>query len=135
MIGLTALAAAQTGSAYADIRDADLWIGFDDTENGFLIDEDTGRVWMTGACAKTLEPASKSGTVWTSRTIESVSVGRGSTTLDQQFDLDTNDAAPRIIVTSAGRGGVQTFPAALDRACDGSGTCANLIATQTACER
>lgn len=134
MTGLTVLAAAQLSSAYANARDADVWIGFSDNLSGFLVDEDNGNVWMTGPCLKSLEPAVQSGTVWTSHTIELVSIGRGLATLDQRFDLDVSEASPSITVLSNGRGGAQSFAADIDRNCQTDGVCANLIATQSLCQ-
>jgi len=134
MIGLTALAVAHAGSAQAGLQDSDVWIGFSDNESGFLLDEDTGQVWMTGPCLKGLEPAKNAGSVWVSHTVELVSIGRGNAVLDQRFELDTREIAPTITVTSSGRGGVQSFPASIDRNCDSGGVCADLIASQQACQ-
>lgn len=133
MTGLTALAVAQTGLVYADPQHSDIWIGLSDNQSGFLLDEQSGSVWMTGPCLKSLEPATKSGDVWTSHTIELVSIGRGLATLDQRFELDTRDAAPTITVLSNGRGGVQAFPAQIDRECSSGGICAELISSQQVC--
>ena len=133
MTGLTALAVAQTGLVHADPRQSDIWIGFSDNQSGFLLDEESGQVWMTGPCLKSLEPATKFGDVWTSHTIELVSIGRGLATLDQRFELDMRDTAPTITVLSNGRGGVQSFPAKTDRNCQTGGICADLIATQQVC--
>jgi len=134
MIGLTVLAVARINTAYANARDADVWIGLSDNLSGFLVDEDTGSVWMTGPCLKPLDRAAQSGSVWTSHTIELVSVGRGLATLDQRFDLDVSPAAPSITVLSNGRGGVQSFAADIDRNCQTDGVCARLIATQPLCQ-
>ena len=134
MTGLAVLAVAQTGAAYAGLQNSDVWIGFSDSNNGFLIDEDTGNVWMTGPCLKTLQPAVKTGPVWVSHTVELVSIGRAMATLDQRFELDLNPAAPRIVVTSNGRGGTQSFPASIDRNCAPDGQCGRLIATQQVCQ-
>lgn len=134
MIGLTALAVAHAGSAQAELQDSDIWIGFSDNESGFLLDEDTGQVWMTGPCLKALEAAHKTGSVWISHTVELVSIGRGNALLDQRFELDTRVSAPSITVTSNGRGGAQSFPASIDRNCATGGVCADLIASQTACQ-
>ena len=134
MIGLTVLAAAQVNTAYANARNADVWIGFSDNLSGFLVDEESGDVWMTGPCLKPLEPAVRSGSVWTSHTVELVSIGRGLATLDQRFDLDVSDASPSITVLSNGRGGVQSFAADIDRNCQTDGVCATLIATQSLCQ-
>ncbi|MEO1552494.1 MAG: hypothetical protein AAFR82_01070 [Pseudomonadota bacterium] len=133
LTGLSALAVAQTGMAYASSQDSDVWIGLSDNISGFLLDEETGRVWMTGPCLKTLEPATQSGSVWTSHTIELVSIGRGLATLDQRFELEIQEASPSITVLSNGRGGAQRFDAQLDRDCLSGGICAELIATQTVC--
>ena len=133
-IGLSALAVAHAGTAHAGLQDSDLWIGFSDSDNGFLLDEDTGDVWMTGPCLKTLQPATNMGPVWVSHTVELVSIGRAMATLDQRFELDTDPLAPRIVVTSNGRGGAQSFSVSLDRNCEQNGRCGRLIATQQACQ-
>lgn len=134
MTGLAVFAVAQTGAAYAGLQNSDLWIGFSDSDNGFLLDEDTGDVWMTGPCLKTLEPAINTGSSWVSHTVELVSIGRAMATLDQRFELVLNPAAPRIVVTSNGRGGSQSFTASIDRNCESGGQCARLIETQQACQ-
>jgi len=133
-MGLTAIAGALSGTAYAGPEQSDVWIGLSDDVSGFLLDEDTGNLWMTGPCLKSLEPAQKSDSSWASRTIELVSIGRGYTQLDQHFVLDLSDGAAQIVVTSAGRGGAQAFPARTDRDCSTGGLCARLIQTQQACQ-
>ena len=132
MTGLTALAVAQLQTAGADLHNTDVWIGLPDNKSGFLLDEDTGQVWMTGPCLKALAPATQIGSVWMSHTVELVSVGRGLATLDQRFEFDFGQAA--ITVTSNGRGGAQSFPAMIDRECEQGGVCADLIATQEVCQ-
>ncbi|MEL6665518.1 MAG: hypothetical protein AAFQ24_05240 [Pseudomonadota bacterium] len=134
MMGLTAIAGALSGTAYAGPEQSDVWIGLSDDVSGFLLDEDTGNLWMTGPCLKSLEPAQQSGSSWASRTIELVSIGRGYTQLDQHFVLDLSDGAAQIVVTSAGRGGAQAFSARIDRDCSTGGLCARLIQTQQACQ-
>jgi hypothetical protein len=134
MTGLAVFAVVQTETAYAALQNSDVWIGLSDNVSGFLLDEDTGELWMTGPCLKTLDPAKQVSGVWISHTVELVSIGRGMATLDQLFELNVQDAAPQISVTSNGRGGVQSFPAHIDRNCDNGGTCADLIATQQACQ-
>lgn len=134
MTGLAAMAVVHAGAAHAGLQDTDLWIGFSHSNDGFLLDQETGEVWMTGPCLKALSRATRSGSRWVSHTVELVSVGRAMATLDQRFELDINDAAPHITVISNGRGGAQSFPASLDRACQTGGHCAQLIATQTVCQ-
>ncbi len=133
-IGLSALAVAHAGAAHAGLQDSDLWIGFSDSDNGFLLDEDTGDVWMTGPCLKTLNTATKMGSVWVSHTVELVSIGRAMATLDQRFEINTDPNAPQITVTSNGRGGAQSFSVSIDRNCDAAGRCGQLITTQQACQ-
>lgn len=134
MTGLAALAVAHAGTAHAGLQDSDLWIGFSDSDNGFLLDEETGDVWMTGPCLKQLQPATNMGSIWVSHTVELVSIGRAMATLDQRFELDVNPGAPRIVVTSNGRGGTQSFAVSIDRNCDAGGRCGQLIASQQACQ-
>ena len=134
MTGLAVFAVAQTGAAYAGLQESDLWIGFSDSDNGFLLDEDTGDVWMTGPCLKKLDTATNTGPVWVSHTVELVSIGRAMATLDQRFELDLTPVAPRIVVTSNGRGGTQSFAAQIDRNCEPNGHCGRMIATQQACQ-
>ena len=140
--GLAALAIAQGALAYADPSSpelnaparADVWIGFANSENGFLLDEQSGAVWMTGACLKPLEPAQALGPVWTSRTVELVSVGPGKAPLEQIFRLDSTPGAARISVTSTALGRDADFDAVLDRNCVSGGMCARLIASQQVCQ-
>ncbi|MEM8616924.1 MAG: hypothetical protein AAGF20_08310 [Pseudomonadota bacterium] len=130
--GLVAVIAAVGLCAYADVSKADVWIGFDDNLNGFLLNQETGAVWMTGPCLKPLEKAVKDGPVWRSRTVEMVSVGRSFGVLDQTFELDLS--SPSVTVTSAGRGGPQRFVAEIDTTCVPGGPCAELKRTQTLCQ-
>ena len=132
--GLAALAVIHAGAAHAEPQNSDLWIGFPDSENGFLLDEATGNVWMTGPCLKTLETAVNTGALWVSHTIELVSIGRSMVTLDQRFELDTNPIAPQITVISNGRGGAQNFSVIVDRNCTTGGRCHDLILSQQACQ-
>ena len=134
MIGLSAMAVAHAGAAHAGLQDSDLWIGFSDSDNGFLLDEDTGDVWMTGPCLKSLDSATNMGSIWVSHTIELVSIGRSMVTLDQRFELDTNAISPQITVISNGRGGAQNFSVTLDRNCSANGRCNDLIQSQQACQ-
>lgn len=134
LCGVVAFAMIQLATAYAGPADADLWIGFENSENGFLLDEATGETWMTGICLKTLSPATQSGNVWTTQTVELVSVGRAMAQLDQTFRLDVSQTAPSVSVRSAGRGGEQLFPAVIHRDCGPSGACGRMIQTQQACQ-
>ena len=133
-MGLTAIAGALAGTAYAGPEHSDVWIGLSDNVSGFLLDEESGELWMTGPCLKRLNPASGSDAIWSSRTVELVSVGRGYAQLDQHFTLDVSEGNAQIIVSSAGRGGAQVFPAQTDRDCSAGGTCARLIASQQVCQ-
>ena len=135
MSGLAVMATTLNGAAHADTQSIDLWIGLTDNSNsGFLLDEDTGALWMTGPCLKPLETAQNEAGYWRSHTVELVSVGRSMAVLDQTFWLKTDTGAPQIQVESAGRGGLQSFEAVIDRNCSISGRCAELIRTQTPCE-
>ena len=126
----TLIAIALAGPALAEPAVPDLWIGLADSDDGFLIDEDTGAVWMTGLCLKQAATATQSGSVWTSRNSEMVSVGRMQTLLTQTFTLDLSPDAPRISVTNPARGGGQAFPAVID-ACGPTG-CSTYL-SQPAC--
>lgn len=131
--GLAAIAVAfASGPAFAGPFEADLWIGVEGGNDGFLIETETGGLWMTGVCLKPLEKAEKTGTVWESRTAEIVSVGRAMAMLDQTFSLDVNPAQPTISVFNPNRGGPQSFPAVLRTDCVAGG-CADL-ARQPVCE-
>ena len=134
MSGLTALAVGLSVDAYAQPANSDLWIGFENTENGFLLDEESGDLWMTGVCLKPLAAATRDGDIWTSNTVELVSVGSAMVVLEQLFTLETGGTSGQITVKSNGGGGEQRFAAAIDRNCTAGGHCAQLIASQTACE-
>lgn len=137
MIGLGALALVQSGLAFANPQNADVWVGFQTSDDGFLLDEETGDIWMTGACLKILMRAERQGQIWVSHTVELVSVGRTNATLDQRFTIELhNDETATVTVTSAGRGGAQSFDAVVDRACDpgAAGKCAHLISNQVLCQ-
>lgn len=121
--GLTVLAAAMSLPAAAGPQDADLWIGLEQSDDGFLLDQTTGDLWMTGICLKQLQPATNTGDVWTSRTAELVSVGRMQTMLDQTFTLDLTASAPQVTVLNADRGGAQSFPAVIIADCDADAAC------------
>ena len=107
--GLAVTAAVLAAPAQAGPLDADLWIGLAGAEDGFLIDEETGEAWLTGQCLKPIAKAVKSGNVWTSHTVELVSVGRAKALLDQTFTLDVTAGAPSIAVLNADRGGERCF--------------------------
>lgn len=109
-------------TASGEPADADLWIGLAGSQDGFLLDEATGEVWMTGACLRRLEPAHREGSAWVSRTREFVSVGRMTARLDQTFRLETHPQAPQISVYNPDRGGEQAFSDVELIACD-TGAC------------
>lgn len=136
MFGLSAIALVQSGMANASPQNADVWIGFQDSDDGFLLDEQSGDLWMTGTCLKPLERATVEGQTWTSHTVVLVSVGRAQATLDQRFSFDLKEASATVTLVSAGRGGVQSFEAVTDQQCTpgSGGKCARLIATQVPCQ-
>jgi hypothetical protein len=115
---------APTASLTASLEAADLWIGLDASDDGFLLNPDTGDLWMTGICLKPLKKAEKTGSVWTSRTSGMVSVGRAMAMLDQTFMLDTNPAQPAISINNPVRGGLQTLPAIIELDCAARPACA-----------
>jgi len=124
LLALLAQAPAMGQSA----MDADVWIGFENGDDGFLLDVDTGSLWMTGSCLKALAPASRQGTVWVSETQEMVSVGRMTTLLEQTFRIDVSDE-PSITVENSARGGSQDFRNVVLSRCQ-SGACRALAVTQ-----
>lgn len=131
--GLTALAVALVvNPATAEPTKADLWIGLEGSQDGFLLDTKTGEVWMTGICLKPLKTAEKSGRKWTTRVTEFVSVGRAMAMLDQTFTLDTAPGNPSFTVDNPQRGAAQTFPAKL-LDCGAKADCSQLAA-QPVCE-
>lgn len=132
-LGLAALAVAlAVAPSRADPAAADLWIGLPGVEDGFLLDTNTGRLWMTGACLRSLEPAVNTGEVWTSRTVSLVSVGRALDTVDQTFALDVRPTRPQITVINPDRGGAHSFDAQLVTSCPSSAAC-RARAQQPAC--
>lgn len=131
IIGMTAIAAAMTTPAMAEPKDANLWVGIENSRDGVLIDETTGDAWLTGICLKTLSRATQTGDIWQSRTAELVSVGRSQVMLDQTFTLDISAARPTITVESVDRGGPQSFPAIVETACRSSATCRALLDAPT----
>ena len=128
---MTAIVAAMIPPAMAEPEDANLWIGIENSRDGVLIDEKTGDAWLTGICLKSLSKATKSGSIWTSRTAELVSVGRSQVMLDQTFTLETELTAPTITVESVDRGGPQSFPAIVETACQSSAKCRALLESPT----
>lgn len=119
-------------AAEGEPRDADLWIGLPGGHDGFLLDEATGELWMTGLCLKPLAPATRDGSDWVSHTSEFVSVGRMTAMLDQTFRLGTAPDAPRISVFNPDRGGEQAFSEVELIACD-AGACRRFL-DMPACE-
>ena len=134
MVGLAAFAASQSVAVYAEPTKADVWIGFANSNDGFLLDTRTGDAWMTGVCLKPLAPATQAGDIWTTHNAELVSVGRGLALLEQTFILNVAPSAPEITVNSTGRGGLQAFSAVIDTDCAESGLCDALLAGQVPCE-
>lgn len=125
---LCAALAAAMGVSHAHAQSpeaATVWVGLEGGQDGFLLDETSGAVWMTGECLKRLEPAILDGTIWISRTAEMVSVGRMQALLDQTFRIDADPLSPSISVDNPARGGLQVFPDAVVRACE-EGGCSDL---------
>ena len=79
------------------------------TTDGFLLDTETGALWMTGACLKPLAVARRDGLVWRSETSEFVSVGRHDVLLSQRFELNVSETSPSITVENGSRGGAQAI--------------------------
>ena len=127
ILGMTAIVATISTPAFAGPEDANLWVGLEDSRDGVLVDEQTGDAWLTGICLKPLAKATQSGAIWTSRTVELVSIGRTKIVLDQTFTLDTQSAAPSLMVESVDRGGAQSFPAIVETACQSSDQCRALL--------
>lgn len=127
LIGLAVFAMASPAPAMAGPGDADLWAVTENGVDGLLIDEETGDAWLTGSCLKLVSAVIKTGNVWTSRTVELVSVGRSSMVLDQTFTLDTGKPVPVLTVTSVHRGGPQDFPVRIEPDCQSSTACRALL--------
>lgn len=127
MTAAAALWAALSGQAHAGPGDADLWIGFEGTQNGFLLDTDTGEAWMTGVCLRQIETARLEGDAWVSRNASVEMVGRTAVRLDQTFTLRLADGAGQVKVFNPDRGGVQTF-AMVVKPCPGDAICAVVVA-------
>lgn len=127
VIGVTAIAAAMTAPAMAEPRDANLWVGLENSRDGILIDVATGEAWLTGICLKPLSRAKQMGNIWQSRTAELVSIGRTQVMLDQTFTLDTSADRPMLTVETVDRGGPQSFPAIVETACQSSRECRALL--------
>ncbi|MEO0981159.1 MAG: hypothetical protein AAFX03_00740 [Pseudomonadota bacterium] len=123
LAGAAVSAALTAVPAAADLQNANLWIGLGNGVDGFLINEDTGEAWMTGVCLKSIAAVESTGSGWVSHTVETVSVGRGVTVLDQTFVLNPDPSAPSITVQNRTRGGVQTFPAVVEGDCQSSSAC------------
>ncbi|MEO0465230.1 MAG: hypothetical protein AAF216_01705 [Pseudomonadota bacterium] len=118
-----------TPAAEADTPEqATVWVGLGDSLDGFLIDEETGNLWMTGPCLKRLPQAEKRGESWVSISREMASVGRLRTLVDQTFHIDTTAAAPSIGIDNPSRGGLQALPDVERVSCTGV-ACAGLMST------
>lgn len=125
-LAATALFLAPQWTAAAQGADAaDLWIGIENSDSGFLLDTQTGDAWMTGSCLKPIARARNVGSAWISDTSEMVSVGRMETLLQQTFRLDVSPVAPSIVVENLARGGAQTFDNVVLVRCD-AGACRDL---------
>ncbi len=85
---------------------------------------------MTGRCLKPLEKAERIGSAWRSTTRELVSVGRLRAQLDQTFEFDLSEDAPKLILTNPARGGRQVFDGVTVRPCHGR-ACKALAAAPT----
>lgn len=125
ILGVAALAAfAGPAKTLAETpASADVWIGVEAGDNGFLLDTDTGQLWMTGSCLKQMSPATATGETWVSTTRELVSVGRMRAVLEQTVTLDLLPGQPSIVVDNAFRGGAQTVSDVAQVSCNG-GACA-----------
>ncbi|MEO1475061.1 MAG: hypothetical protein AAFS13_01655 [Pseudomonadota bacterium] len=127
LIGTAAIAAAMASPASAGLEDANLWAVTQNGEDGLLIDETTGEAWLTGTCLKPLVPATNSGEIWQSHTVELVWIGRSRLVLDQMFTLDQGGGQATLTVESAGRGGPQSFPVTVERDCQSAPQCRALL--------
>ncbi len=111
-------------TAAAEPVEADIWLGVEGSLDGFLLDTDSGTVWMTGVCLKPVGTARRDGTVWQVSLSEMVSVGRSRTLLEQAFRLDTDAAAPSVTVSNPNRGGEQAISGIVRIDCAGARHCA-----------
>ncbi len=114
---------AHTLSAWAGPAQADLWIGLPGRDDGFLIDSQTGELWMTGSCLKPLARAEQRGSSWVSRTAGMVSVGRAMVHLDQTFTLDLTPGASSIRIDNPERGGSHVLPSVTIPDCRAEAAC------------
>jgi len=131
LAGGVALATSLSAAAAQEARQADVWVGFPDAGEGFLLDTQTGALWMAGSCLKALAPATQTAKGWVSENAELVSVGRASAMLAQTFRIEIDGAAARVSVENRSRGGVQVFPDATVIGC-GDGAC-SAVAQGPAC--
>lgn len=96
------------GASFSDTPEqASVWVGLSGSLDGFLLDEDTGAIWMTGPCLKALPIAEKRAGTWVSTSREMASVGRLSALVDQTFHVGTTIETPSIAIDNPARGGLQ----------------------------
>ena len=110
LAGAALAAAAFAGPALSETpEEATVWVGLSGSLDGFLVNEATGGLWMTGACLKALPSAQRDGSAWVSISREMASVGRMSTLVDQTFHIVTDEASPSIAIDNPSRGGLQAL--------------------------
>ncbi len=118
-------------AAYAAPGTAEYWMGFEGTEDGFLLNTTTGEAWMTGVCLRQVADLEGQGSRFVSRNDTVESVGRTPVRLRQTFTFELS-GTPRVWVDNPDRGGVQGFDL-VKRPCPASAVC-EATARQPVCE-
>lgn len=117
-------------TAEAAPSQAQYWVGFEGTEDGFLLNKETGEIWMTGICLRRIADLEGQGTRWVSANDTVEMIGRTPVRLRQTFRFDLTDT-PRLEVDNPDRGGVQSFQL-VKRPCPASAVC-QVVMAQPVC--
>lgn len=120
-----------SASATAEPGRAGVWLGFDGSEDGFLLNMDTSEAWMTGICLRQISDLTGQGTLWKSDNDTVEMVGRTPVRLRQIFNFDLSET-PRLTVTNPDRGGAQSFDVVI-RPCPASAIC-QAVSQQPVCQ-
>jgi len=117
-------------AAGAAPSEAQYWVGFEGTEDGFLLNVETGETWMTGVCLRRIADLEGQGSNWVSANDTVEMIGRTPVRLRQTFRFDLTDT-PRLEVDNPDRGGVQSFHL-VKRPCPDSSVC-EVVSAQPVC--